>query len=90
MSTSQTCVDITFRPSANATLSGQRVGHLFLTGVLSMIKICVAPESAMAICTGAGIASWASAMVSGGDITPWGDTFEATTVSISFGWGTTK
>ncbi len=42
------CVDTTIRPSANATFSGCVVGRLLTTGVPSIIKIWVAPESAMA------------------------------------------
>jgi hypothetical protein len=42
------CVDITQRPSANATLSGHIVFHLLWTGMPSMTKIWVAPESAIA------------------------------------------
>jgi hypothetical protein len=42
------CVDKTIRPSANATFSGWVVGHLLTTGVPSITKIWVAPESAMA------------------------------------------
>ncbi len=41
-------VDITRRPSANATLSGHVVFCLLWTGVPSMTKIWVAPESAIA------------------------------------------
>ncbi len=42
------CVDITLRPSANATLSRHVVFRLLWTGVLSMTKIWVAPESPIA------------------------------------------
>ena len=48
------------------------------------MKICVAPESAIATCADVGIPALAKSMVSGGDITSLGDTFEATTVLISF------
>jgi hypothetical protein len=41
-------VDITRRPSANATLSRHVVFHLLWTGVPSMTKIWVAPESVIA------------------------------------------
>ncbi len=41
-------VDITRRPSANAILSGHVVFHLLWTGVPSMTKIWVVPESAIA------------------------------------------
>ena len=58
--------------------------HLLVTGVPSMMKICVAPESVIAFFTDVGIAALAKSTVSGGDITSRGDTFEATTVSISF------
>ena len=44
---SHMCVDITRRPSANATLSGHFVLRLLWTGVPSMTKIWVAPESAI-------------------------------------------
>ena len=83
MSTSHICVDITRRPSARATLRGQSVGRLFLTGVPSMMNICVAPESAIATCVDSGIAAWAKSMVSGGEITVGGDTLEATSVTTS-------
>ena len=58
--------------------------HLLVTGVPSMMKICIAPESAIAFFANIGIAALAKSMVSGGDITSRGDTFQATTVSISF------
>ena len=45
---SHICVDITLSPSANATLSGHVVFCLLWTGVPSMTKIWVAPESAIA------------------------------------------
>jgi hypothetical protein len=46
---SHMCVDITRRPSANATLSGHVVFHLLWTSVPSMMKIWVVPESAIAL-----------------------------------------
>ncbi len=45
---SHICVDITLRPSANATFRGQVVIRLLRTGVLFITNICVAPESAIA------------------------------------------
>ena len=45
---SHMCVDVTRRPSANDTFSGHVVFRLLWTGVPSMIKIWVAPESAIA------------------------------------------
>ncbi len=45
---SHMCVDITQRPSANATLSGHVIFRLLWTGVQSMTKIWMAPESAIA------------------------------------------
>jgi hypothetical protein len=45
---SHMCVDITRRPSANATLSRHVVCCLLWTGVLSMTKVWVVPESAIA------------------------------------------
>ena len=42
------CVDITRRPSANATLSGHVGFCLLLTGLPSMTKIWVVPESTIA------------------------------------------
>jgi hypothetical protein len=42
------CVDITILPLASATFRGGVVVRLLTTGVLSITKICVAPESAMA------------------------------------------
>jgi hypothetical protein len=42
------CVDINRRPSANATLSGHVVFCLLWTGVPSMTKILVVPESVIA------------------------------------------
>jgi hypothetical protein len=45
---SHICVDITRKLSANATLRGQVVIRLLRTGVPSITKICVAPESAIA------------------------------------------
>jgi hypothetical protein len=44
---SHICVDITWQPSANATFRGHVVICLLRTGVLSIMKICVAPESAV-------------------------------------------
>ncbi len=66
---SHMCVDITRCPLANATLSGHIVCRLLWTGMLSMTKIWVALESAIAsfdaiviaayahfdVCTGAAI-----------------------------------
>ncbi len=49
---SHICVDMTWRPSASATLSGFIVGRLFIMGVPSITNICVAPESAMACFVG--------------------------------------
>ena len=83
MSTSHMCVDITFRPSARATLSGCLVGRLLVTGVPSMMKIYVAPESAIAVADDVGSAALAKSMVSGGDIASRGDTLEAITVTTS-------
>ena len=48
MCTSHSCVDNTLQPSAKATCRGDDMGHLFWMGVPSMIKMWVAPESAMA------------------------------------------
>jgi hypothetical protein len=45
---SHICVHITWQPSANATLRGQVVFRLLRTGVPSITKICIAPESAIA------------------------------------------
>jgi hypothetical protein len=45
---SHICVDSTRRPSANATLRRHVVFHLLRTGVPSITKIWVAPESAIA------------------------------------------
>ena len=45
---SHMCVDITRRPSANATFKGHVVLRLLMTGVPSITKIWVAPESAIA------------------------------------------
>ncbi len=45
---SHMCVDITRHPSANAAFSGHVVCRLLWTGVPSMTKIWVAPESAIA------------------------------------------
>jgi hypothetical protein len=45
---SHMCVEKTILPSANATFSGCVVGRLLMTGVPSITKIWVAPESAMA------------------------------------------
>jgi len=42
------CVDMTRRPSANATFNGHVVFHLLWTGMPSMTKIWMAPESAIA------------------------------------------
>jgi hypothetical protein len=77
------CVDITLRPSARATLRGCLVGRLLLTGVPSMMKICVAPESAIAVADDVDSVAFAKSMVSGGDIASRGDTLEAITVSMS-------
>ena len=83
MSTSHVCVDITCRPSASATLRGLVVTRLFLTGVPSMMKICVAPESAIAACGGIVIVAWANSRERGG--LPWMcfDTFDETNVTSS-------
>ncbi len=48
MCTLHWCVEYTMRSSVRATLSGDRVTRLFTTGVFSIMKICVAPESAIA------------------------------------------
>ena len=45
---SHMCVDMTRRPSANATFNGHVVLCLLWTGIPSMTKIWVAPESAIA------------------------------------------
>ena len=45
---SHMCVDMTRRPSANATFNGHVVFRLLWTGIPSMTKIWVAPESAIA------------------------------------------
>ena len=45
---SHMCVDVTRRPSANDTFSGHVVFRLLWTGIPSMTKIWVAPESAIA------------------------------------------
>ena len=89
ISTLHICVDITLRPSARATFSGQSVGRLFLTGVLSMMKICVAPESAIATCIDDGIFLSAKAITSGGEMVSRVDTFDTTTVSMSSSGSTT-
>ncbi len=47
MLTSHLCVDNTLRPSARATFRGKCVILLLITGVPSMMKIWVAPESAI-------------------------------------------
>ena len=78
--TSQMWVDKTCRPSASATLRGHGVVRLFVTGVPSMMKICVAPESAMATWCAMGIAAWAQSIVRGGEMGPVGETFDATMV----------
>ena len=49
IATSHICVDVTIRPSARATRKGRVVGRRLTTGVPSMTKICVAPESAIDI-----------------------------------------
>jgi hypothetical protein len=46
---SHICVDITCLPLARETLSGQVIGRLLTTGVTSITKIWVAPESAIAL-----------------------------------------
>jgi hypothetical protein len=47
MCMSHMCVDMTTHPSVRATCRGHVVFHLLTTGVPSMTKIWVAPESAM-------------------------------------------
>jgi hypothetical protein len=42
------CVNVTLLLSARDTTNGHVVGHLLTMGVPSMMKICVAPKSAMA------------------------------------------
>jgi hypothetical protein len=49
---SHMCVDMTWQPSASATLSGCVVGRLLIMGVPSITKIWVAPESAIACFVG--------------------------------------
>ena len=44
---SHICVDVTIRPSARATRNGRVVGRRLTTGMPSITKICVAPESAI-------------------------------------------
>ncbi len=41
------CVDVTCRPSARDTVKGFVIGHLLITGVPSIMNICIAPESAI-------------------------------------------
>ncbi len=48
MWTSHICVDVTCCPSARDTVKGFVVGRLLITGVPSIMNICVAPESAIA------------------------------------------
>jgi hypothetical protein len=48
MLTSHMCVDMMCLPSANTTFNGHVVCHLLCTGEPSIMKICVAPESAIA------------------------------------------
>ncbi len=48
MLTSHMCVDMMCLPSANMTFNGHVVPCLLCMGVPSIMKICVAPESAMA------------------------------------------
>jgi hypothetical protein len=54
-----------------------------LTGVPSMMKICIAFESAIATCADDGIFSSAKAIISGGEMVSRVDTFDTTTVSMS-------
>jgi hypothetical protein len=61
MSMSHICVVQTCRPSGNVALSGQVVHLLFLTGVPSITKIWIVPESAMASLVGDSIATRAMA-----------------------------
>ncbi len=61
------------------------MGRLFLTGVPSMMNICVALESTIATCVDAGIAAWAKLMVLGGEITVGEEMLEATIVTSSSG-----
>jgi hypothetical protein len=56
---SHMCVDITRRPSANATLSGHVVCHLLWNGVPSMMKISVVPKSTIALFDAIIIAAYA-------------------------------
>ena len=53
------CVDVTRRPSANATFSGHVVFCLLWTGIPSLTKIWVAPESAIASVDAIVIAAYA-------------------------------
>ena len=77
---SHMCVDMTWHPSANATFRGRGVGHLLTTGVPSMTKIWVAPESAMGWFVWLCIAPPAMSM--GGSV----DTLEITMVILSLSY----
>ncbi len=57
---SHICVDVTRRPSASATFSGHVVFRLLWTGIPSMTKIWVAPESAIASVDAIVIAAYAN------------------------------
>ncbi len=48
MCISHMCVDVTLLPSARDTTTWHVVGCLLMMGVPSMMKICLAPKSAMA------------------------------------------
>ena len=56
---SHMCVDMTCRPSANATFNGHIVFRLLWTGIPSMTKIWVAPESVIASLDAIVIAAYA-------------------------------
>ena len=56
---SHMCVDVTRRPSANATFNGHVVFRLLWTGMPSMTKIWVAPESAIASLDAIALAAYA-------------------------------
>ena len=86
IATSHICVDVTIRPSARATRKGRVVGRRLTTGVPSMTKICVAPESAIDIPGGSVTAPPATSVVllcSWARHATWRVTFDAGTVMSS-------
>jgi hypothetical protein len=69
--------------SARATLSGDRVTCLFTAGVFSIMKICVAPESATASFIFRVTLAVARACITTDWVVPFNNIIEVITVTLS-------